>query len=75
MKWLGWPLTIIVIVAALAMSFALFQLGIYFFFLPIIFIPFLGFWKFKQEKIPQCKKCGLKFYGNYCPNCGTKLKK
>lgn len=75
MKWLGWPLTIFIIAMALIVSFILFQLGVYFFFLPIIFIPFLGFWKFKREKIPRCKKCGTKSHGKYCPNCGARLKK
>lgn len=75
MRWSGWPLTVIVIVAALAISFILFQLGIFFFFLPIIFIPFLGFFKRDEEKVRSCPKCGLKSYGNFCPNCGKKLKK
>jgi len=43
MRWPSWSLTVIPIIASLAVSAILFQLGIFFFFLPIIFIPFLDF--------------------------------
>jgi hypothetical protein len=44
MKWSGWPLTAIIVAVSLAISYVLFQLGVYFFFLPIIFfIPFTRF--------------------------------
>jgi hypothetical protein len=41
MKWSRWPLTVFIAAISLVISYVLFQLGIYFFFLPIIFfIPF-----------------------------------
>ena len=71
----GWPLTIIIVVAALGISFFLWSIGIYFFFLPIIFLPFLKFVKFKQGglKTKICPACELSSDGNYCSRCGTKL--
>ncbi len=71
----GWPLTIIIIVAALTISFFLWSIGIYFFFLPIIFLPFLRFVKFKPRglKTKICPACELPSDGNYCSRCGTKL--
>ncbi|MDH3834357.1 MAG: hypothetical protein OES34_09400, partial [Nitrosopumilus sp.] len=67
--------TIIIIVAALAISFFLWSIGIYFFFLPIIFLPFLKFVKFKSRghKTKICSVCELPSDGNYCSRCGTKL--
>ena len=71
----GWPLTVIIIVAALAISFFLWSIGIYFFFLPIIFLPFLRFVKFKPRKLKTkiCLVCELPSDGNYCSRCGAKL--
>jgi hypothetical protein len=37
MKWSGWPLTATIVAISLAISYILFHLGVYFFFLPIIF--------------------------------------
>lgn len=70
----GWPLTVIVVAAALATSLVLWQLGVFFFFLPIVFVPFLRL-KFKPEKIPVCRNCGTKSKTKYCPNCGKRLQK
>ncbi len=72
MKWSGWPLTVIIIAISLGISFILYQFGIHFFFLPIIFIPFLRFVKTKK-KIQTCPVCGLESSGNYCSRCGTRL--
>ncbi len=70
----GWPLTIIIIVASIGISVFLWSIGIYFFFLPIIFLPFLKFVKFKKTKQNiVCHACGMISNGNYCPRCGTKL--
>jgi hypothetical protein len=71
----NWPFTLIIIAAALAISFFLWSIGIYFFFLPIIFLPFLKYVKFKprQIKIQDCPVCHLESEGNYCSRCGTKL--
>ncbi|MDH3678277.1 MAG: hypothetical protein OEQ12_08260 [Nitrosopumilus sp.] len=71
----GLPLTIAIIAIALLVSFFLWSIGIYFFFLPIIFLPFLKFIKFKSNKIKTkiCTTCGLESDGNYCPRCGTKI--
>ncbi len=71
----GWHLTIIITVAALAISFFLWSIGIYFFFLPIIFLPFLRFVKFKQRGLETkiCLVCELPSDGNYCSRCGAKL--
>ncbi|KRT61085.1 MAG: hypothetical protein XU09_C0006G0006 [Thaumarchaeota archaeon CSP1-1] len=71
----GWPLTIIIIVAAVGISIFLWSIGIYFFFLPIIFLPFLRYFKFKSRKIKTkvCLVCDLSSDGNYCPRCGAKL--
>lgn len=38
MKWSGWPLTLTIAVISIVISYVLFQLGIYLFFLPIIFL-------------------------------------
>jgi hypothetical protein len=47
MQWSGWPLAAIIALISIAISYILFQLGIYFFFLPIIFfIPFAAFFRF-----------------------------
>ncbi|MGI0083017.1 MAG: hypothetical protein ACREAG_06940 [Nitrosopumilaceae archaeon] len=73
MRWSGWPLTVIIVTASLAISALLFQLGIFFFFLPIIFIPFFRFFKLSSFSIPSCPVCGLRSNGNYCSRCGTKL--
>jgi len=71
----GWPLTILIVVAAVGISAFLWNIGIYFFFLPIIFLPFLKFLKFKPQetKIRVCSTCGLSSDGNFCPRCGTSL--
>jgi predicted membrane metal-binding protein len=75
MKYFGWPLTVTIIAVSLTISFVLYQLGIFFFFLPIIFLPLLKFIKTKSPKysIPSCPNCGLSSYWNYCPQCGTKM--
>jgi len=71
----GWPLTIAITVVALAISFFLWSIGIYFFFIPIIFLPFLKFVKFKQRGFETkiCPACELPSDGNYCSRCGSKL--
>lgn len=71
----NWSFTIIIIAIAIAFSVFLWSVGIYFFFLPIIFLPFLGYVKFKpyQNKIRGCHACHLESEGNYCPRCGAKL--
>lgn len=70
----GWPLSVLIIVVAIAISALLWSIGI--FFLPIIFLPFLKFVKFKPTKLPanMCPVCGLISDGNYCVRCGTKLR-
>jgi hypothetical protein len=74
MKWSGWPLTATIVAISLAISYLLFHLGIYFFFLPIIFfIPFTMFFRSRQRS-HICPTCGLTSSGNYCPRCGTTLK-
>ncbi|HXV38024.1 MAG TPA: hypothetical protein VD699_00410 [Nitrosopumilaceae archaeon] len=75
MRWSGWPLTVTIIAVSLAVSYILFQLGIFFFFLPIIFLPFLKFIKTKpgRYKITSCPNCGMQSLGNYCPQCGAKM--
>ena len=75
MKWSGWPLTVIIAAISLAISYVLFQLGIYFFFLPIIFfIPLARFlFKTRQHPYAICPTCRLASTGNYCPRCGTRL--
>jgi len=77
MKWSGWPLTIIIAAISVAISYFLFQLGIYFFFLPIIFfIPLARFFfRTRQNSHVICPTCGLASTGNYCPRCGTRLYK
>jgi hypothetical protein len=71
----NWSFTIIIIVAALSFSIFLWSIGIYFFFLPIIFLPFLRYVKFKPHKNKNrvCPMCQLVTDGNYCSMCGTKL--
>jgi len=68
-------LTIIIILISIGISIFLWSIGIYFFFLPIIFLPFLRYFKFKSIKLKQniCSVCSLSSDGNYCPRCGTKL--
>jgi len=74
MKWSGWPLTAIIATISLAISYVLFQLGIYLFFLPIIFfIPLARFFGARQYSQATCPTCGLDSSGNYCPRCGTRL--
>lgn len=73
MKWSGWPLTAIIAAISLVISYTLFQLGIYFFFLPLIFfIPFVGFF-INRKRSYTCPTCGLSSSGNYCPRCGARL--
>ena len=71
----GWPLTVVIIVIAVSISVFLWSIGIYFFFLPIIFLPFLKFIKFQSRKsqAKTCLVCGFESDGNYCPRCGKKL--
>jgi len=73
--WSGWLLTVIIAAISLAISYVLLQLGIYFFFLPIIFfIPLAGFFRTRQQHSHvTCPTCGLASTGNYCPRCGTRL--
>jgi hypothetical protein len=70
-----WPLTVIIVAVAVGISAFLWSIGIYFFFLPIIFLPFLKFVKLKpqESKSHVCSTCGLPSEGNYCPRCGTRL--
>ena len=70
-----WSLTIVITVSALMISFFLWSIGIYFFFLPIIFLPFLRLVKFKSQRLKMkvCPMCKLPADGNYCSRCGTKL--
>jgi len=72
----GWPLTVLIIIAAIAISAFLWSIGIFFFFLPIIFLPFLKFVKFKPTKLQSntCPVCGSISDGNYCSRCGAKLR-
>jgi hypothetical protein len=75
MKWSGWPLTVIIAAISLEISYVLFQLGIYFFFLPIIFLfPLARVFRTRQQHPNAiCPTCGLASTGNYCPRCGTRL--
>jgi hypothetical protein len=76
MKLSGWPLTAAIAAISVAISYVLFQLGIYLFFLPIIFfISFAGFFRFfrNKEHPYACSTCGLASSGNYCPRCGSRL--
>jgi hypothetical protein len=51
------------------------SIGIFFFFLPIIFLPFLRYVKLMphKNKIRICSMCQLVSKGDFCPRCGTKL--
>ena len=71
----NWTLTIAILAAAITISIFLWSIGIYFFFIPIIFLPFLKFIKFKtnDDKTKNCPSCGWESEGNYCPRCGRKL--
>jgi hypothetical protein len=71
MRLAGRTLTILLIAVSVAVSIILFQLGIFFFFLPLIFIPFVGL--LGRDRTPQCSRCGLRVDANYCPNCGKKM--
>ena len=75
MKWSGWPLTVLIATISVAISYVLFQMGIYFFFLPIIFfIPLARvFFRTRQRSHVICPTCGLASTGNYCPRCGARL--
>jgi hypothetical protein len=47
MKWYGWSLTATMAVISIVITYLLYQLGIYLFFLPLIFfIPLAGFFRF-----------------------------
>lgn len=72
----GWPSTILIIAAAVGISAFLWSIGIYFFFLPIIFLPFWKFFKNKPQEAQNhvCHTCGFSSDGDYCPRCGTRLK-
>jgi len=72
MKWSGWPLTTILAAISVALSYALFQMGIYFFFLPIVFVPLIRFLRIGQRS-HICPACGLGSSGNYCRRRGTSL--
>jgi len=67
--------TIIILLLAVATSIFLWSIGVYFFFLPIIFLPFLRFVRLSsnQSKSRICHICGLQSDGSYCSRCGTKL--
>lgn len=70
----GWPLTVTILIAAVLISVFLWSIGIYFFFLPIIFLPFLKFVKSKSyDKTETCSVCGFHSDGNFCPRCGKEL--
>lgn len=69
----GWAFTIIIAVLAIGISIFLWSIGIYFFFLPIIFIPFLRYFKSIKSTQKNCSVCGLPTDGSYCSRCGTKL--
>lgn len=70
----GWPFTVTILASAILISVFLWSVGIYFFFLPIIFLPFLKFIKFKSyDKTKTCPVCGFRSDGNFCPRCGKKL--
>ena len=64
------PITIIAAVGSIAISVFLIQYGIFFFFLPIVFVPFVRIF-YKRKK--QCPGCGMRSDGNFCPRCGSKL--
>ncbi|MEO9309157.1 MAG: hypothetical protein ABI337_02565 [Nitrososphaera sp.] len=63
-------MTVIAAVSSIVISLFLLQYGFFFFFLPLIFVPFIRF-----IGIPKkiCPRCGLASKGNYCPRCGAKL--
>ena len=71
----GWPLTALIVAVAVGISVFLWSIGIYFFFLPIIFLPLLKFIKTKPQQTQNqvCFTCGFESDGNYCPRCGTHL--
>lgn len=70
----GWPLTIVILLASVGLSAFLWSIGIYFFFLPIIFLPFLKFVKGDNvHQLKICRACSFESEGNYCPRCGTRL--
>ena len=76
MGWSGWPMTVIIIAISLTLSYVLIQFGIFFFFLPIIFLPLLKFINKKPPFSPtdfSCQNCGFQSYGKFCPQCGAKL--
>ncbi|HJU13887.1 MAG TPA: hypothetical protein VJ792_05465 [Candidatus Nitrosotalea sp.] len=73
MRWAGLPLTLAIIIASVAISIVLFMFGIYFFFLPIIFIPFARFFRRPARPQRSCPACGLGSDGNFCPRCGTRV--
>ena len=73
MRFAGLPLTILIVGVSLVISFVLFELGIYFFFLPIVFLPFVRFFKRNAKASHTCPVCGMHSDGNYCPRCGTKI--
>ncbi|MEW6044240.1 MAG: hypothetical protein AB1608_08250 [Thermoproteota archaeon] len=70
MRWSGWPLTIMAAIVSIVISLFLFQYGFFFFFLPLVFVPFIRFFRISKK---MCPMCGLASNGNYCPRCGTKL--
>lgn len=68
-------ITVLIIIASVGISIFLWSVGVYFFFLPIIFLPFLRLVKFKPRglKTKVCPVCELPSDGNYCSRYGTKL--
>jgi rRNA maturation endonuclease Nob1 len=69
MRWSGWPLTVAAVISSLAISAILLQFGIFFFFLPLLFVPL---YVFRMRK-KRCHACGRASGGNFCPNCGSKM--
>ena len=61
--------------AAVAISAALWWAEIYFFFLPLIFLPFLRLIKFKPRGLDTkvCPICEIVSNESYCARCGTRL--
>jgi rRNA maturation endonuclease Nob1 len=72
MRLSGWPLTVIAAGVSIIISLVLLQFGIFFFFLPIVFVPFVQLLKSNKK---TCHSCGLRSNGNFCPRCGSKLYK